>query len=175
MRQNAWQGDFELTEANYLRMITEKTAELCGVGCRLGAFLSGADKDLSDGFESYGRNLGVAFQIIDDVLDVVGRPEEVGKTLGTDLVNQKPTLPVIHCLEQSSENERAELKKVLVKRDATNEDVLPYLAGTDSLQYARRVAQNHARRATDFAQSIEPNKYSTALKELAEFVLQRTH
>ena len=175
MRQNAWQGDFELTEASYLGMITEKTAELCGVGCRLGALLADADEDLSDGFEAYGRNLGVAFQVIDDVLDVVGRPEEVGKTLGTDLVNQKPTLPVIHCLEQSSESEQAEFKKVLVNRDATNEDVLPYLAGTNSLQYARRVARNHARWATDFAQSLEQNKYSVALQELAEFVLQRTH
>ena len=109
MRQNFWQGDFDLTEESYLRMITEKTAELCGVGCRLGAFLSGAGPGLVEQFESYGRNLGVAFQIIDDVLDIVGRPEEIGKTLGTDLVNQKPTLPIIHCLAQSSVEQRTEL------------------------------------------------------------------
>ncbi len=175
MRQNAWQGDFDLSEANYLRMITEKTAELCGVGCRLGAFLSDADHDHSLGFQTYGRSLGVAFQIIDDVLDLVGRPEEVGKTLGTDLINQKPTLPVIHCLEQSDRRERAQLKKILVDQDSTTEDVLPFLSRTDSLQYARRVAQKHARWATNFAQSLASNDCSIALHDLAEFVLQRTH
>lgn len=175
MRQNAWQGDFELSEANYICMITEKTAELCGVACRLGAFLSDADSELIAGFETYGRNLGVAFQIIDDVLDVVGRPENVGKTLGTDLVNQKPTLPVIHCLEQSSEQERRELKKVLVDRHSTTQDLVPFLASTNSLQYARRLAQNHARLAKAFAHSLEPNEYTLALHELAEFVLNRTH
>lgn len=175
MRQNAWQGNFELSEENYLRMITEKTAELCGVGCRLGAYLSNADAELTACFETYGRNLGVAFQVIDDVLDVVGRPDEVGKTLGTDLVNQKPTLPVIHCLEQSSENGRAGLKKVLVDSDSTNEDVLPFLNSTESIQYARRVAQDHAHKATEFARSLDPNEYSIALTRLAEFVLQRTH
>ena len=71
MRQNAWQGDFELSESDYLRMITEKTAELCGVGCRIGALLSGASEEVVQQFETYGRNLGVAFQIIDDVLDIV--------------------------------------------------------------------------------------------------------
>jgi octaprenyl-diphosphate synthase len=78
MRQNGWQGDFDLTEESYLQMITEKTAELCGVGCKLGAFLSGADAEIVEQFETYGRNLGVAFQIIDDVLDIVGQPEQVG-------------------------------------------------------------------------------------------------
>ena len=77
MKQNASQGDFDLSEDDYLRMITEKTAELCGVGCRLGAFLSGADCQQVEQFESYGRSIGVAFQIIDDVLDIVGDQNQV--------------------------------------------------------------------------------------------------
>lgn len=174
MRQNAWQGDFDLTEKSYLRMITEKTAELCGVGCRIGAFLSGADAESQAGFESYGRNLGVAFQIIDDVLDVVGEPDDVGKTLGTDLINQKPTLPVIHCLEQSSPDDRATLLQMLVDQDTTADDILPYLTNTHSIGYARQIAQHHARRAVSFTHSLEANAYAASLGQLAEFVLQRT-
>ena len=117
MRQNAWQGDFNLSQQDYLRMITEKTAELCGVGCRIGAFLSGAPGEVVDQFEAYGRNLGVAFQIIDDVLDIVGQHDQMGKTLGTDLLNQKPTLPVIHCLENLPAGRTEELIRFLQESD----------------------------------------------------------
>ena len=174
MRQNAWQGDFELSEQDYLRMITEKTAELCGVGCRIGALLSGASQDVIDQFEAYGRNLGVAFQIIDDVLDIVGQDDEMGKTLGTDLVNQKPTLPVIHCLENSTEDKRAELIKFLQNPGSTAQQLQAHLAKTDSLEYARLRARQHAQAAIDFASSLELSDYSRALICLADFVQQRS-
>lgn len=174
MRQNAWQGDFDLSEKDYLRMISEKTAELCGVGCKIGAFLSNAAPELVDQFEEYGRNLGVAFQIIDDVLDLVGAQDTAGKTLGTDLLNQKPTLPIIHALEQStSENRKALIE--LLDGKADRKDVIQVLEKTDSIQYARGVAKAHAIRATQFAQSLPENKYSNALVELGSFVLNRVH
>ena len=173
MRQNAWQGDFELTEENYMRMITEKTAELCGVGCRIGAMLS--ESDIQNDYELYGRNLGVAFQIVDDVLDIVGHQEEVGKTLGTDLLNQKPTLPVIHALANCDSGDSAALKEVLTSKESTPQDLMPFLIKTDSIKYARLVAQKHAQAATGFAQSLDSNAYSKALCKLATFVLERTH
>ncbi len=166
MRQNAWQGNFDLSESNYLQMITEKTAELCGVGCRIGAFLSEAADDLVDQFESYGRRLGVAFQIIDDVLDIVGDQNRVGKTLGTDIANQKPTLPIIHCLENSNAEQRSCLQTILVDRASTSSDVLPHLLRTESIDYARGVAQKHARLATTFAETLPENEYSLALRGL---------
>ena len=175
MRQNAWQADFSLTEADYLQMVSEKTAELCEVGCRLGAFLSNANPQLVEGFASYGRNLGVAFQIIDDVLDVVGQTDEVGKTLGTDLINQKPTLPVIHCLKHLEETDKNELLSLLMDSGATLEKVIPYLLTTKSLDYARTIAQQHAFAASEFAKSLPASEYATALLHLSEFVLQRTH
>ena len=175
MRQNAWQGNFELTEEQYLRIITEKTAELCGVGCQIGAFLSDATPELVARFEKYGRNLGVAFQIIDDVLDIVGSPEDVGKTLGTDLVNQKPTLPVIHCLEHSDAETKSALAELLNDSASTTSDLLTLLDHTDSIQYARQMAQSHAVAATEFAQSLQPSKYSRSLELLAKFVLARTN
>ena len=174
MRQNAWQGDFNLSQADYLRMITEKTAELCGVGCRIGAFLSGASADVVDQFESYGRNLGVAFQIIDDVLDIVGHDEQMGKTLGTDLLNQKPTLPVIHCLENLPTERAKDLVQFLQDPASTAEQLQIYLRETDSLEYARLRAREHAQAAIDFAATLEVNDCSQALISLAYFVQQRS-
>jgi len=175
MRQNDWRGNFDLSEAQYIQMITEKTAELCGVGCQIGAFLSGAEPDLVSKFENYGRNLGVAFQIIDDVLDIVGAPEDVGKTLGTDLINQKPTLPVIHCLEQSDAPARKALVKVLGDLGSSTSELLTLLEHTNSIEYARQVAQSHAVAATEFAESLPPSEYAKSLGLLARFVLARTN
>jgi octaprenyl-diphosphate synthase len=175
MRQNASRADFTLSEEDYMRMVSEKTAELCDVGCRLGAFLSNASPELVEGFAAYGRDLGIAFQIIDDVLDVVGHTEKVGKTLGTDLVNQKPTLPVIHCLKHLKEPRKKEFLALLVDSGATTEKVIPFLEETNSLEYARSVAQGHAESASKFAKSLTPSAYAAALLKLSEFVLQRTH
>ena len=174
MRQNAWSGDFELSEQDYLRMITEKTAELCGVGCEIGAYLSEADEEQVKQFADYGRNLGVAFQIIDDVLDLVGQPNQVGKTLGTDLLNQKPTLPVIHSLENSNGSERQKLVSALTDEKSTNADVVGMLEQTSSIEYAREVAQRHAKLATDFTKTLPTNEYVESLESLANFVLSRT-
>lgn len=174
MRQNAWQGDFDLSEADYLRMITEKTAELCGVGCKLGSFLSKADPAMVDQFDAYGRNLGVAFQIVDDILDIVGLDQQMGKTLGTDLVNQKPTLPVIHCLENLPTNERETFIRFLTAKDSGVEEFVEFLNRTESIEYARLRARGHAEAAIEFAKSLPANDYAKALISLGDFVLKRT-
>ena len=155
-------------------MITEKTAELCGVGCRIGALLSGASEEVVQQFETYGRNLGVAFQIIDDVLDIVGQHDQMGKTLGTDLLNQKPTLPVIHCLENLPEDQTKQLIQFLQDPASTAQQLQVYLAKTGSIEYARLRAREHAQAAIDFAASLESNDCSQALVSLADFVQQRS-
>ena len=134
MRQNDWQGNFELNEADYLSMISEKTAELCGCRCLIGATLPGASEFRATEFESYGLNLGIAFQIIDDVLDLVGHPDRVGKTLGTYVVNQKPTLPLIHCLSTLSGSARAEFVTELSSGNFSAESLLPRLQATGSIE-----------------------------------------
>lgn len=175
MRQNAWKGNFDLTETDYLRMITEKTAELCGVSCRLGAYISGAAPAQCDKFESYGRSLGVAFQVIDDVLDLVGKANQVGKTLGTDLVNQKPTLPVIHCLQNMRPSDQDKFRSILVDPDTNRETLMPFLENTNSIFYARSAAENHAKKAFKFAESLSASPAAKSLQCLAEFVLRRSH
>lgn len=174
MRQNHWQGKYNLTEQDYLMMIAEKTAELCGCGCRIGALLSNASESDVERYEEFGTNLGVAFQIVDDVLDLIGRPEKVGKTLGTDVVNEKPTLPLIHCLAQSSGEERNRLIELLSSGGATAEEVLPFLISTDSVDYSRSVARDHAKRSHEFALTLPNVPHAKSMRSLAEFVLQRS-
>ncbi|MEL7500124.1 MAG: polyprenyl synthetase family protein [Planctomycetota bacterium] len=179
MRQNAYQGNFELDEPTYIKLIADKTAELCGVGCRLGAFLNDASDEEIRQHYTYGRNLGISFQIIDDVLDIVGSPDNVGKTLGTDLINQKPTLPVIHAIATRTGQAKTELKEFLqlpVKDvKAANSRLIHYLNETDSIEYARGQARAHAESAIQFAESLHQSEYSQALVFLANFVLSRTH
>ena len=104
-------GNLDLTEAEYFAIIDGKTAALTACCCRLGALYAGADAERwSNGSPTYGRNLGLAFQIADDLLDLVGREETAGKTLGTDLDQQKLTLPLIHALANLPTEEADQLR-----------------------------------------------------------------
>jgi octaprenyl-diphosphate synthase len=175
MRQNAWAGNFALAEEDYLEMIADKTAELCSVACELGAQLAGADQPTSLSFGGYGRDLGIAFQIVDDVLDLVGHPETVGKTLGTDIALQKATLPIIHCLNSQTAVNRAKWVELLEQRDVAASEVMRLLNSTGSIEYARTVALSYCERATEFANSLPASEYATSLQNMAQFVLQRSY
>ena len=98
LRQVESRGDYSLTEEQYYDIIRGKTAALTASCCRLGAHFAAADADIEDALCQYGMHLGVSFQIVDDLLDVLGDEAKVGKSLGTDLVKQKATLPVIRLL-----------------------------------------------------------------------------
>src|SRR5262249_25009280 len=98
MQQVRHRGNLDLEEADYFAIIEGKTAELTAVSCRLGAAYASAPETTVAGLERYGRNLGIAFQIADDVLDIGGEERVTGKSLGPDLEKQKLTLPVIRLL-----------------------------------------------------------------------------
>jgi len=102
LMQTRNRGNLQLSEEDYFAIIDGKTAELCAVACEIGARYAGAEHDVIQALERYGRNLGKAFQIADDVLDLIGLESSVGKTLGTDLAQQKLTLPIIRLLQQSA-------------------------------------------------------------------------
>jgi len=98
-------GNFDLTEARYIEIVKKKTASLCAASCRLGVLCADGGEDAARSLFEYGESLGVAFQIVDDCLDLVGRESEAGKSLGTDLKKGKLTLPVISMLNRSSSRE----------------------------------------------------------------------
>lgn len=106
-------GNFELTTDDYLKIVGGKTASLLSTSTLIGAYLGGASEEDVQAFGRVGEALGIAFQIADDVLDLVGDEETVGKTLGTDLENKKETLPLIIYLQTASESERAQTLKEL--------------------------------------------------------------
>jgi octaprenyl-diphosphate synthase len=175
IRQNAAEGNFALSESEYLSLISDKTGELCRCSCMVGALVAGADQKRCAAFGDYGLKLGVAFQIIDDVLDLVGHQNRVGKTLGTDVANQKATLPILHSLRVSAPDQRSALLEMLNSRPVIIEKVVDLLNSTGSIEYATSVAQAHLRDVLNFSQKLSASPYALALENLAHFVLNRTH
>lgn len=175
IKQNAWQSDFSISEAAYLRMVSEKTGELCAAGCGVGAVLSGVPIESTADFQTFGRDIGTAFQIIDDVLDLVGDQKTVGKTLGTDLQNRKVTLPVIHALSTLNEAGRNHLLTLLAGPQVSVDQVVMILSDTGSIDYARNFAKTISQRSIDFAKSLEPSEASGALVAIGSMMLKRTY
>ena len=173
--QNSMIGNFDVNEQQYTEMIALKTAELCRCACGVGALLSNCDTEMVVAFEKYGNDIGIAFQIIDDVLDIIGKPDQVGKTLGTDIINQKATLPIIHCLQQLDDNDRPNFLDELTQQEANLASIIDQLNSTGSIEYARVTARNYANEAFEFADSLPSSEYSKSLAHLAAFVIDRTY
>lgn len=174
LRQIGSRGNLDLREDEYLAIIGNKTAELVACCCRLGAHYGGADNLMLEALNRYGHQLGIAFQIADDVLDLLGDEQTVGKSLGTDLVKQKFTLPLIRLLDIVSERERPDLLSLLTSSDNHRREALrPWFARHDAIDYARSHAEKHARLAAEELQRLPPSPARDSLAELTRFVVQR--
>ncbi len=117
LRQTVDISNYTMGVDEYFRIIGGKTAALLQCCCRMGAWFAGADKDLYEHCSQFGFNLGLAFQIIDDILDLTGNEEKTGKTLGTDLLNHKPTLPILLYLKSASEVDRATMLQMVQDKE----------------------------------------------------------
>jgi octaprenyl-diphosphate synthase len=147
LHQTLQRGNLELTEAEYFEIIDGKTAALTACCCRLGALYAGADVDTVDRLANFGRLLGLAFQVADDLLDLVGREDATGKTLGTDLEQQKLTLPLIHMLANLPADDAASLRAVLANGKPKRVTVAEALERTGAVDYARERAESLATEA----------------------------
>lgn len=174
LRQIHSRGNFALCEAEYLQIISAKTAELCACCCRLGAHYAGASPQVVDVLDRFGRNLGIAFQIADDMLDLVGDEVSMGKSLGTDLEKQKPTLPLIRLLAESAPEARTEIVKVLSENDrAARRQIHQWLERSDALQYTRDKAKAYAQAARKDAARLADSPARDVLLALSELVVSR--
>lgn len=174
MMQVANRDNFDLTEAEYFDIISRKTASLLGACCRLGAAFSGAEDRVAGGFEAFGVSLGVAFQIVDDILDLVGDEAEFGKSLGRDVEKGKLTLPVIRFLNTADARDRAALLALLRSEDpGRHKRVAAMLAEGDCLAYAEQAAQARVDQAQAFLAQLPPSDARDSLQALTEFVLTR--
>ncbi|MCA9169299.1 MAG: polyprenyl synthetase family protein [Planctomycetales bacterium] len=175
LRQVGNRGNHGLTEDEYYRIIDGKTAELCACACHLGAKYAADDEAWIEPLEQYGRSLGMAFQIADDLLDLLGDEATTGKSLGTDLEKQKPTLPIIHCYQQATEAERSELVALLESPDVTTREQLQsWFSRFDALNYARRTAHRFAGEARQQLAGLPDSIAKNSLLELADFVIGRS-
>jgi len=169
LRQIANRRNFAISESTYIEIIDAKTAAFCGCACQLGGHYAGASPDVVQSLSRYGRNLGIAFQITDDLLDVVGTEADTGKTLGTDIDKQKPTLPLIHALEQASSTEREAILKSI---DHGNKDS-NWFEQFGSIGYTRQKAHEFASRARQEADKLMANPAAEVLQLLPECVVSR--
>jgi octaprenyl-diphosphate synthase len=167
-------GDSELTEPQYLEIIGGKTAALTATCCALGTRFAGAPQATVERMRRFGTDLGVAFQIVDDVLDLTGSEDVVGKTLGRDLDLGKPTLPVIHAISTGDGEIRRWFESLI--RDAGprgRDGVQTLLRRTGSTDYALGVARDYAHRAVEALRGLPESPARASLAAMAAFVVDR--
>ncbi|MDR4497668.1 MAG: polyprenyl synthetase family protein [Candidatus Scalindua sp.] len=165
----------DVTESEYLSIIERKTAALCAASCKLGAIFSGANKNLSEALTNYGLKLGIAFQIIDDCLDVIGNEDEVGKTLNTDIESGKLTLPLIRLVNVLPSNRKASVCKLIFQNNGNNTKaaIVDLLEEHEAMDYAYESARQMVKKAQDEISFIPDTVFKTALLELGDYVINR--
>jgi octaprenyl-diphosphate synthase len=165
-----------VTEAEYNELIYRKTAGLFEVSMRLGAVLSGADKHTEDCLAEYGHSLGLAFQVIDDVLDLTAAEEILGKPVASDLREGKTTLAVIHALDRATLAEQNAIHQVMADGDFSQvayRDVVATLERYGSIDFAMHTAHAHAERARRALDPLADSEYKRALLWVPDFVVNR--
>ncbi len=176
MLQLVRRGRVDIEEKTYFTIVERKTAALIAVACELGARHSGADDETAQRFYDYGRDLGVAFQIQDDLLDLVGDEGVVGKTLGKDIEMGKVTLPVLHHLKACDARERADLTTLIraqIPLNGERSSVVRRLHETGSVQYARNVAADLVERAKARILPLPGSGAKDQLLVMADQVIRR--
>jgi octaprenyl-diphosphate synthase len=167
--------DPDTTEERYLEVIYRKTAKLFEAGAEVAAVLSGVSAPVRAGLASYGRHLGTAYQLVDDVLDYRSNPKERGKNLGDDLAEGKPTLPLIHALKHSSQAQREAIREAIRRGGLTQlEPVIAAIEATGGLDYTLSLARAQYTQALAALDSLPDSPYRTGLAELARFAVEHT-
>jgi octaprenyl-diphosphate synthase len=168
--------DPETTEQRYLEVIYRKTAKLFEAGAQMAAILSGSPREIEQAMIEYGRHLGTAFQLVDDALDYKATAEELGKNLGDDLAEGKPTLPVIYALAHAPAAEAARLRAAIETGGIDDLDQITRLIETSGgLEYTARMARREKELAVEALGKLPASDYRNALASLADFAVARTY
>ncbi|CAA9891511.1 octaprenyl diphosphate synthase [Candidatus Methylobacter favarea] len=164
------------TEDKYLEVIARKTAILFSAATQLSAVIGAASSKMEEGLTKYGQHLGIAFQLIDDALDYKSNKEELGKNLGDDLAEGKPTLPLIYAIQNGSENEARLISDAIRNgnREAFNE-VYAVVQKIKAIEYTEHLAQAEAQKAIKALDLLPNSIYKDALVSLAKFSVQRNY
>lgn len=169
-------GDLSVDEADYMEVIRRKTAYLIRAACQVGALLAGAPEEQEQALAEYGYQLGIAFQMADDLLDYTADTRVIGKPVGADLKEGKLTLPVIYALNRATEEDRGRLEIIIRDTDVTEADfqtVLDLIKKYGGVAYTRDCAQKHIEQAKACLDKFSASKPRTLLEKLADYVLAR--
>ncbi|RLB63567.1 MAG: octaprenyl diphosphate synthase [Deltaproteobacteria bacterium] len=169
-------ADITTTEDDYLAVIEGKTAILMAIACEIGSLLADADHEKQSIMKTFGLNLGMAFQMVDDVLDYTSREEDLGKAIGIDLEEGKLTLPLIYTLKQASDEERKQLQEIILADFVNPEDftyVYQLLTKYKGIQFTMNQARKHIETAKSLLTPLEPSLFKEALVFVADYVLDR--
>jgi octaprenyl-diphosphate synthase len=167
--------DPDVDEAAYLRVIRYKTARLFEAASQIGAVLCNAGSDIEAAAAAYGRHLGTAFQLIDDVLDYSGATAQLGKNIGDDLREGKPTLPLIRVMQAGTEQDR-EIVSAAIRDGGTErfDEIHSAILRHDALGYTRKLAEREAALARDALAALPPSQHRDALLYLATYSVSRS-
>lgn len=169
-------ADVETTEKDYYEIIGNKTAVLFGAALRSApSSVSGPDNERR-ALRNFGYDLGIAFQLMDDVLDYTSYNDVLGKRVGTDLKEGKVTLPLIHVLRNAGEKNKARIEKIFAKPRITQRDfdrVLAIIEKNGGIAYTLEATERHLTQAKRYLDVFPASRYKTALLELADYMLKR--
>ncbi len=176
MYQMDLRGKYDVTEEAYLRMIKLKTAALFAAACKAGAMLGGLSSPDRDGLAAYGDCLGIAFQMVDDVLDFVGDVDLLGKPIGNDLRDGRVTLPLIVALRNAGADKAGRMTEIIAGDtfdDAAWSEVLKFVNENDGVGYTRRSAETLVANAKTCIEHLDPSPAKASLMSLADLVVTR--
>jgi octaprenyl-diphosphate synthase len=167
-------GDPNTTEDEYFEVIKNKTAVLFAAACSGSATLAGAEEAQISNFYQFGLHLGYAFQLVDDVLDYQGDPAQMGKNIGDDLSEGKPTLPLIYVMKHGARSEAELVSKALSEKDSQAiETIIAIVSSGGALEYTQQKAKSHSNKAKAALASMPENAYKHALFRLCELAISR--
>jgi octaprenyl-diphosphate synthase len=167
--------DPDLAVADYLRVIRYKTAKLFEASARLGAVIAGATPEVEEACADYGRALGTAFQLIDDLLDYEGDTQALGKNVGDDLREGKPTLPLLVAMERGTPEERALIRHAIQHGEVERlSEVVAIVRRTGALQVTRDAARTETQRARERLFVLPPSRAREALLEFSAQSVERS-
>ena len=165
----------DTTEEQYMEVIDRKTATLFQAGARLGAVLAGASPEQERAMADYGLKLGTAFQLVDDALDYNSSNEDIGKNIGDDLSEGKPTLPLIYAIRRGSPEQREKLRAAIENGGLEHIDiVMEAIESTDAIDYTAALARREAEKAKAALAGFPDSPQRDALRGLADFSVNRT-
>jgi len=166
----------DTTEEQYLEVIYRKTAKLFEAGVLIGAILGNQTRNVEDAFVEYGKQLGIAFQLVDDALDCDATSETLGKNIGDDLAEGKPTLPLIYALQRCKPRQQLLIRKAIENGGRDNIDaVLHAISSCGALAYTLSQARRASQAAIAALARVPDSIYKDSLLQLAEFAVDRRY